>query len=651
MANLIQIKRSITNSISNSTPVLARGELAYTQLTDTLWIGAPDGTENIRLAGRETPGILVANQALVANGTGWLNEIYAANASVSILLANSSAGTAKQMLYSSGASSNAYWADAPNTNTAADYDWTGKHTWEANSLFNANVTIAGANLYLTTDSSGSIVIGNSSVFATVNATFFTGTSENALHLDGEAASQLNVNSANYAESSNNAKSSNVATYIGNSTAYAAYTDLITTASIAAIVATLPANSATYLGNSTVYSSLSDVASSISTAYSNAMADTLSRNSTYTGKATFNANAVFNANSTFTGQSDFSGNVVVSSYVVGDLVGYTNSTFESSLGNTLNGWSALYIANNGGISIGNSSVSGVIIKNDGMNTVGGYFPANFKLADGTTQISMYDALKIPKLVAPILQANIATIDIVSSTSGNIHFTTNAAFTGNSVVLGDTTTFNANVISAGSLNLRGNFVVAGTQTTACSEVVLVHNAFIELAADNDTGDVLDTGFVVKYAVADGGGWANNFAGLYRVAGSSTSNPHFKLWGSTAATNGLTGTAADDMYRGTLQAYLEPYGTGGAFVANATAITVTANSSLAVNITANTLNLSTGLGVSSGGTGKISYTAGSLLYASATNAIGEILGGISGSLDGQVLQIVNNLPAYGTLDGGTF
>ena len=275
MANLIQIKRSTTNSISTVAPTLARGELAFTQLSNTFWIGAPDGSQNIRIGGALYPGILTANQSLVANGTGWINEIYAANATVGILLANSSTGTAKQMLYTSGASGNAYWDDAPNTNTAADYDWTGNHTWEANSIFNANVTLNSANLYLQTGST--IVLGNSTVYTTINATAYTGTADNALHLDGEAASQLNVNSAAYAENANNANQANVATYLGNSTAFAAYTDLITSASIAAVVATLPANSATYLGNSTVFASLSDVNSAIGTAYSNAMADTLTRN--------------------------------------------------------------------------------------------------------------------------------------------------------------------------------------------------------------------------------------------------------------------------------------------------------------------------------------------------------------------------------------
>ena len=55
--------------------------------------------------------------------------------------------------------------------------------------------------------------------------------------------------------------------------------------------------------------------------------------------------------------------------------------------------------------------------------------------------------------------------------------------------------------------------------------------------------------------------------------------------------------------------------------------------------------------GGTGKSSYTVGSVLYASGTGTIGEILSGTGGAKEGQVLQIVNNLPAYGTLDGGTF
>ena len=101
------------------------------------------------------------------------------------------------------------------------------------------------------------------------------------------------------------------------------------------------------------------------------------------------------------------------------------------------------------------------------------------------------------------------------------------------------------------------------------------------------------------------------------------------------------------GSIQAYLVPYGPTGAFVANSTVVNITANSTLSSAIVANSLTLTTALAASYGGTGQTSYSVGDLLYASSTTALSKL----SVAANGQVLQITNNLPAYGTLDGGTF
>lgn len=79
--NKIQIKRSATNS---TVPSLANGELAYTGNGDILYIGHPDGTSgNIRIAGKQTPGTLTANQALVANSTSGIDKLITANLTLS----------------------------------------------------------------------------------------------------------------------------------------------------------------------------------------------------------------------------------------------------------------------------------------------------------------------------------------------------------------------------------------------------------------------------------------------------------------------------------------------------------------------------------------------------------------------------------------
>jgi hypothetical protein len=101
------------------------------------------------------------------------------------------------------------------------------------------------------------------------------------------------------------------------------------------------------------------------------------------------------------------------------------------------------------------------------------------------------------------------------------------------------------------------------------------------------------------------------------------------------------------GTLNAYLLAGSATGGFVANSISVNITANSAVAVAIVANTLTLSTALAATSGGTGQNTYTTGDILYASGASALNKL----SVTSNGQVLQITNNLPAYGSLDGGTF
>lgn len=108
--NRIQIRRSTANGTVSG---LANGELAFTQVSNTLWIGLPDGSGSARIGGVDNPGVLTANQSLVANSTLGINRVLASNVDLQILGANSSPGSAGQILYSGGASANAYWAAAP----------------------------------------------------------------------------------------------------------------------------------------------------------------------------------------------------------------------------------------------------------------------------------------------------------------------------------------------------------------------------------------------------------------------------------------------------------------------------------------------------------------------------------------------------------
>jgi hypothetical protein len=101
------------------------------------------------------------------------------------------------------------------------------------------------------------------------------------------------------------------------------------------------------------------------------------------------------------------------------------------------------------------------------------------------------------------------------------------------------------------------------------------------------------------------------------------------------------------GFIQAFLAPYGIGGALIANSTNVTITANSTLAVSITANSLSLSTPLSGINGGTGLSSIANNSLIFGNSTNGFNALALGTSGF----VLQSNGTAVVYDTLDGGTF
>lgn len=76
MSTSIKIKRSQSTAIPAS---LDGGELAFTSNGDILYIGSPTSNTVTAIAGKRYPGVLTANQALVANSTSYLDVIKTAN--------------------------------------------------------------------------------------------------------------------------------------------------------------------------------------------------------------------------------------------------------------------------------------------------------------------------------------------------------------------------------------------------------------------------------------------------------------------------------------------------------------------------------------------------------------------------------------------
>ena len=174
MANQIQIKRSLNTA---TPPSLANGELAFTANGDHLFIGSNGAS--ITIGGKFNPGVLTANQALVANGTGYLDAVKADALTVRTITANGTSTPGAGYLLSVDSGGNTYWLDqgAVSINVAAVYAWTNTHTFSigtssSNTTTGAVVITGGLGVggkIHTNDFS----VGNSTVNSSLSATTLT----------------------------------------------------------------------------------------------------------------------------------------------------------------------------------------------------------------------------------------------------------------------------------------------------------------------------------------------------------------------------------------------------------------------------------------------------------------------------------------------
>lgn len=185
------------------------------------------------------------------------------------------------------------------------------------------------------------------------------------------------------------------------------------------------------------------------------------------------------------------------------------------------------------------------------------------------------------------------------------------------------------------ISGNLTVSGSLVTINVATLSVTDSLIQLASNNTVSDTLDIGF---FGTSNAG--TTIFSGLFRDA----TDGDFRLFtGLEAAPTTTVNTGGAGYTQGTLQTFLK----SGALVSNSSAVTLTANSTVAVSMTANSLTLTTALIGTSGGTGLSSYTAEDILVANSSNGFRKLALGS----DGFVLQSNGTAIIYSTLDGGTF
>ena len=154
MAKKILIRRSVSNSTVTG---LSGGEFAYTEASNTLWIGLPSNGKSIAIGGARYPGILTANQAMIANSTSGIDRIIVANLVPTRIFANGSTGNSGQILASNGTS--IYWS-----NTSISVSPTYIQNTDSRVL-SGNLTFSGSNVVFTSG----IKVGNATVGIDANS--------------------------------------------------------------------------------------------------------------------------------------------------------------------------------------------------------------------------------------------------------------------------------------------------------------------------------------------------------------------------------------------------------------------------------------------------------------------------------------------------
>ena len=143
------------------------------------------------------------------------------------------------------------------------------------------------------------------------------------------------------------------------------------------------------------------------------------------------------------------------------------------------------------------------------------------------------------------------------------------------------FGSNVVSeyinvGKDLTVSGNLYVTGTVAYINTTSFSTTDTLIQLASNNNVTDILDIGFFGEYSESS----TVKYTGLFRDASDGT---YALFTGLTDLPLGTVNTAAGSYGYASLKTYI----TSSALVANATQTNITANSSVSVSLTANTLN----------------------------------------------------------------
>ena len=599
MANNImqQLRTTTTGKVANSTnnPSAPAGQIILNVTDGKGW--STNGTTFFEIGGNVT----------TANISG--NIVFTGNT----LTVNGGIGIAGQFLTSGGSTANLYWSSASggtppggaNTdvqfNDSSAFNGTGGFTF--NKTTN-NVLIANTLTVSNVSMNGNVVV-SATVNTTANVLIFANTTDVAMDISyWNGNSTVNTYVNNYTNAS--------VTIIGNSVSNTTQNGWEFIAGAA--------------GNSTV---------AAQSAFMNTNSLVISGNSITSATANVTANLL--ANGTVLNISLWSGNSTVNTYSNTFINSSSITIGNSSVNNLINSTSYTGTANN------SLYLGGVIAAAYVVNTMNGNLTGNVTFT-GTNTVFNSNVTHAANSYFNGANTYIDGTDF-RSTSNNTLAGTNTVISSNLTLSGGFLYGGTANATFNNVTVGGNLIISGTLTTINTSELLVNSNFIEIAENNRTTDAIDSGWF-----SPAGNSTLTWYSLFgRIAAKSSNNsPYFFL--GVSNTNPNTASTFDISAANSAMGVLQSYLVANAFVANSTAVNITATASISSAIAANTLTLTTALAAIYGGTGQTGYTTGDVLYASSGTALSKLSVPVSAA-NGQFLMITNNLPAYGVADGGTF
>lgn len=609
--NKIQIKRSVANATVSG---LSNGELAFTQASNTLHIGLPDGSGVLRIGGAQYPGTLTNSHALVANATGGIDKVITSNAVVTTLWANGAAGANGQVLVTNGSA--IYWGTGTSgANTQIQFNDSGVANAVAGFTFNktSNTLFVGNTVLATNINAASFTVGSSVVSNTLGV-FTTGTVNGAVVGVG---TQFYANTTQVVLSNGMKLSANgalgsanqVLRTDGGGTAY--WSDDV--GDISAITAGDGLTGGGTSGDITI-----DVGAGVGIYVNASSVGVLANNgiiANTTGTWVNPSNGVY---VDATGVGVLANNGIVSN---------TSGTWAKSANGIGVDGSGINVLAGTGVHVNSSAVYiGQEVETTSNVTFANVVTTNITINGNTT----------------LGDSTADRVNITASVTGNVMPTTNNTYyVGNNTMRWAEGHF-GNVHSVtgyfdGRVEIGGDLIVTGNVTTVNVNSVVVSDPMIYLAGNNYASDLVDIGLAANYN--DG---TNRHTGIFRDHTDGLWKIFYNLTQELSGNNDVN--TSDATYRtATLQTFLD----SGGLQTNSSYVGITANSTVNVFVVANTLTLSAALAGTSGGTGKATVTNNALLVGNSTNGYNELTLGTSG----YVLQSNGVALVYDVLDGGSF